>query len=89
MKTLRLVRNIAVLFILAVSLLASRPSMGSTKDPKFICLFDSSTIGYNCTFNSDGTCSSSKCKAGEACNNAKCVDDTSLCSHKCCFCGFF
>ncbi len=85
MKTLRLVRNIAVLFILAVSLLASRPSMGSTKDPKYICLFDSSTIGYNCTFNSDGTCSSSKCKTGETCNNAKCVDDTTFKCKKSCF----
>ncbi len=85
MKTLRLLRNIAALFILAVSLLASRPSMGSTKDPKYICLFDSSTIGYNCTFNSDFTCSSSKCKAGEACNNAKCVDDTTFKCKKSCF----
>lgn len=85
MKTLRLFRNIAALCILAVSLLAPVSSMGSANDPKYICLFDSTTIGYNCVFNSDLTCSSSKCKVGETCNNARCVDDPTFKCHKGCF----
>jgi len=71
MKTLRVLRNIAALTIIAVSLIASRARAAGTT--AYTCYNDgSTTIGYNCTFNSDGSCSSSKCKAGEPCNNYIC-----------------
>lgn len=82
MKSLRVVRNTAALFILAMSLLATRPLVATSQ--KDTCIQDSSTVGYNCVFNSNGTCSSSKCQAGQACGNSKCVD-FDYCQKNCCF----
>jgi hypothetical protein len=74
MKTLRLLRNIAVLFILVMALLASRPAVQPSRAQNigYSCYFDSSTVGYNCTFNANGTCDSSKCQPGQPCNNGIC-----------------
>ena len=74
MKILRLLRNIAVLFILMMALLASRTGVQplQAQNVGYVCYFDSNTVGYNCTFNSDSTCSSLKCKAGQPCNNGVC-----------------
>jgi hypothetical protein len=85
MKTLRLFRNLAALFILGAAVLVTRPSVGSSKEPAgyWFCWSDGSTTnGYNCTFNSDGTCSQTKCKSGQPCNNYKCSDDSSVCGYE-------
>ncbi len=88
MKILRLFRNIAALFIFGAALLSSLP-MGATQPIKNTCYFDSKTVGYNCTFNTDGTCSSSRCKSGQPCNNGVCGQPIEICEpNKCCFCNF-
>jgi len=74
MKTLRVLRNVAALFILAMALVASRPGVQllRAQNTGYTCYSDSSSYGYNCTFNFDLNCSSSKCQAGQPCNNSVC-----------------
>lgn len=74
MKNLRLLRNIAVLFILVMALLSwwSGAQPLRARNTGYTCYFDSSTVGYNCTFNADLTCTSVKCQAGRPCNNGVC-----------------
>lgn len=73
MKTLRLVRNIAVLFLLAMALLASKPTVSQASNPnKHICTIPGKT-GFNCNFDSNGNCFETKCVAGQPCENASCV----------------
>ena len=70
MKTLRIVRNIAVLFLLVVALLAARPGLGKAH-PQYVCGYD---VGRNCTFNFlSGDCSDSPCKKGQTCSDSGCV----------------
>ena len=75
MKTLRLLRNISALFILAVMLLGSRPSSALPMDKSkgcgnWICLPLPNT---NCVVNNSGTgCKTYKCQAGEPCSNTAC-----------------
>lgn len=73
MKTLRLVRNVAVLFILLMALLYSRQPLHAQSVGNSSCIFGSGTVGYNCTLNANGTCNSSKCEAGQPCNNGVCL----------------
>jgi hypothetical protein len=74
MKTLRVLRNVAALFIIAMALVASWPGAQLLRvHANGSCYFDSASVGYNCSLNSDFTCSSSKCKAGYPCNNGVCV----------------
>lgn len=82
MRALRIFRNLAALFIFAAAMLVARPGLANT--PKDTCVSDSSTVGSNCVLNSDGTCNSSNCKAGQACNNSKCAD-FDYCQKHCCF----
>jgi hypothetical protein len=74
MRTLRLLRNVSVLFILAMAVLAFRSGAETlpAHNPGSSCVSTSNTNGYNCTFDSNGMCSSSKCKAGDTCNNMVC-----------------
>lgn len=73
MKTLRLLRNIAVLFILLMALLALRPGLGiSRADSGKGCFFK---LGYNCTYttNNGGNCQDSPCQKGGSCTDSGCV----------------
>ena len=70
MKTLRLIRNIAVLFILVMGLLASRP-VAAHAGNKTICFYPGKT-GFNCNFDSSGNCFETKCVAGQPCSNGGC-----------------
>lgn len=72
MKTLRLLRNIAALFILAMALLASRPGLRIMyADNKTVCFYPGKT-GFNCNFDSNGNCYETKCVAGQPCSNGGC-----------------
>lgn len=65
MKTLRLLRNIAALFILVAALLAPRPAAGDT-----FCI---SKPGYGgCFADKNGNCTDVKCTPGSYCNNLGC-----------------
>lgn len=68
MKTLRLLRNVAVLFILLVIL----PGLGlSHQESKKGCSIYKP--GYSCSSNPNGDCTESKCKAGQPCTNSACL----------------
>ena len=65
MKTLRLLRNIAALFIFGAALLVPRPAVGLGG-----CL---PSTGFNCTKGGGpGGCTESPCTAGQPCNNQGC-----------------
>jgi hypothetical protein len=70
MKTLRLLRNIAALFILVAALLLSRPGVefAGTRS----CAF---RLGFNgCIFSADGSCQDvGKCNPGQPCANFGCT----------------
>ena len=73
MKTLRLLRNIAALFILVAALLVYWPGVGSLQASNGkSCL--GTKVGFNCGYDSNGNCSETKCVPGQACANAGCVD---------------
>jgi hypothetical protein len=69
MEILRLIRNIAVLFILVVALFASRPGVGVSHAGQKVCFFK---IGYNCSINSNGNCAESRC-TGLYCQDTGCT----------------
>jgi hypothetical protein len=72
MNTLRLLRNIAALFILVMGLLALRPGVGVSHAAVvgYICQYKP---GYNgCTFDANGHCSDTKC-TGPYCGDYGCV----------------
>lgn len=71
MKALRLLRNIAVLFILAMALLALRPVVSHADSGK-VCF---PKLGYNCTYttNNGGNCQESPCQKGGNCADTGCV----------------
>jgi len=74
MKTLRLLRNIAVLFILVMALLASRAS-GAQKTAKS-CGYKP---GFSCITYAGGNCQESQCdrsKGNPVCFNSGCVPHT-------------
>jgi len=79
MRTLRLLRNISALFIVGTALLATRPGVQLLHAKKgsgsgTVCVeILPGTYGYNCTFNTDGTCSTSTCQAGQTCNDMVCT----------------
>jgi hypothetical protein len=60
MKTLRLLRNAAAMFIIATALLLLRPGVQPLHAARsWYCLYKP---GYNgCTFDSNGNCSDTKC----------------------------
>ena len=75
MKTLRLLRNLAVVFLLLMALLTSRPGSGRT----------ASTSGhgkacgirpgyYGCSIGANGKCVDLPCKDGLFCFNYGCVN---------------
>ncbi len=78
MRTLRLLRNISTLIILGAALLFTRPgaqllhayTKGSGTGTVCVEILPG-TYGYNCTFNADGTCSSSECQ-GQTCSDMVC-----------------
>ena len=76
MKTLRLLRNIAVLFIMVMALLGPRPMFGGPvgSGPKGnFCI--GSTVGpTNCVFGSNGKCKTVACTSPLSCSYLQCVD---------------
>jgi hypothetical protein len=83
MKTLRMLRNIAVLFILAMGLFVFRPGV-SRANNKIVCYYPGK-IGFNCNFDSSGNCFETKCVAGQPCSNGSCgaPPPPPICKHKC------
>jgi len=71
MKALRLLRNIAVLFILVMVWPALHPKVSRAKTDGYICVQPGKT-GFNCSFDSIGECFETKCEAGQACEDASC-----------------
>ncbi len=75
MKTLRLLRNIAVLFILLMAYLASRPTVGysGAKQGKFcVGAFKS---GFNCSIDyATGKCTETKCTPKTSCADNRCAN---------------
>jgi hypothetical protein len=69
MKTLRLLRNIAALFIFGAALLVPRPTEAASP---WICGSSSLTVGLNCFIDSNGVCNTQSCISGQPCNNSKC-----------------
>ena len=74
MKTLRIVRNIAALFILFMALLAARsgPIFAHADKPQGVKLC-SPKPGYNCEYNLHGNCVEQKCNGHSYCNGFGCV----------------
>ena len=75
MKTLRLIRNIAVLFILVMGLLTWKPELGvSRADHVKQCQYKPGYAGCNFKKGS-GTCTDQKCNGsnGAICSNVGCV----------------
>lgn len=64
MKTLRLLRNIAALFIVTMALVP-----GSTHAISY-CFNTSSAT--NCTYNGGGNCQTNACKSGQPCSYTAC-----------------
>lgn len=71
MKTLRIFRNIAVLFILAMALLAFHTGVSRASN-KTVCYY-AGKIGFNCNFDSTGNCYETKCVAGQPCSDGACA----------------
>ena len=61
MKTLRLLRNIAALFILMMALLAMWPGVGIAHADGKGCLIKK---GFNCLIGVNGGCTEQACKGG-------------------------
>ena len=71
MRTLRLLRNIAALFILVAALLVSQPGVGLSHADNKACF---NKVGKNCSFDfTTGECKDSPCVKGQPCNNTGCV----------------
>ena len=82
MRSLRLLRNIAVLFLFAM---AFRPSV-SRANNKTVCYYPGKT-GFNCNFDSSGNCFETKCVPGQPCSNGSCAapPPPQKCGHRCFF----
>jgi hypothetical protein len=74
MKTLRMLRNIAVLFILVMALLGSRPKVGLARadSSKKSCGYKK---GFSCFIDVNGNCAESHCNksGGGFCTDSGCV----------------
>lgn len=72
MKTLRLLRNIAALFILVAPLLVSQPGVGLSTTHHYLCMANQS--GKNCTLDlTTGECTESHCVPSQPCTNIGCT----------------
>lgn len=72
MKTLRLVRNIAVLFILVMGLLPARPA-AANGGPGAYCV-GAFKSGISCSFDySTNTCTETKCADPKNCADSRCA----------------
>lgn len=71
MKPLRVLRNIAVLFLLLLVLFALQPGVGRVQANSRGCGFK---VGANgCFFTTNGTCQETKCVKGGPCADWGCV----------------
>lgn len=71
MKTLRLVRNIAALFLLVMALLASRPGPAVAHTTGKSCGFKR---GFTCSIDASGNCQEERCGPRDfLCLNIGCV----------------
>lgn len=75
MKTLRVVRNIATLFILLVGLLTLWPGAGvlHARDHQGNCCIGSTSGPTNCVFNKQGRCVTVPCSDPLNCSYLQCV----------------
>ena len=72
MKTLRIARNIAALFIVLMGLLASQPGFGGVQpDRPRVCGYKPGANG--CFNNGPGPCQETKCVKGGPCADWGCV----------------
>lgn len=72
MKILRVVRNVAALFILVMGLLASQPGVGRVQASERQCGYKPGASG--CFFGfKNGSCHDSQCVKGAPCPNYGCV----------------
>ncbi len=79
MKKLRLLRNIAALFILLAALLVPRPGVGLSHADNKAC-FNFNKVGKNCSMDfTTGECKESPCVKGQPCNNTGCVNFCFFC----------
>ena len=75
MKTLRLLRNIAVLFILLMALLAWRPGSAVAHAAVKACVWGAKR-GFTCFVDASGNCHESQCdraKGNPVCLNSGCM----------------
>lgn len=75
MKTLRLLRNIAAVFMFGTALLLSRPNAARASQQQ-AC--SSTSQAYNCTYDSNGNCRDSACLPGGPCSYQQCGG---ICKH--------
>jgi hypothetical protein len=68
MKTLRLVRNVAALFILLVALLPYPPSEAQTHGKSCV-----TKIGFYCYSDSTVKCAEDRCHKNDFCMNSGCM----------------
>jgi hypothetical protein len=74
MKTLRLLRNVAVLFILLMANLASQPAVGFSGAKPLKACVGAVKSGYNCTVDyTNGGCTETKCGSKSSCGDNRCV----------------
>ncbi len=71
MKTLRIARNVAALFILLMGLLAAQPGVGRVQANSRGCGLKFGANG--CFFTANGTCQETKCVKGGPCADWGCV----------------
>jgi len=80
MKTLRLLRNLAALFILGAALVVSQAGVGLSHAVNNKACFNFNKVGKNCSFDfTTGECKESPCVKGQPCNNTGCVDFCFFC----------
>ncbi len=74
MKTLRLLRNVAVLFILLMAYLALRPAVGFSGAKSVKGCVGAFKSGFNCTPDFiNGGCTETKCASKSSCADNRCV----------------
>jgi hypothetical protein len=73
MNALRILRNIATLFILGAALLASRPTVGLPQISTAASKFCSLKVGFNCILTTTKDhCTESRCRTGQPCSDSGC-----------------
>ncbi len=75
MKTLRLLRNIAALFILVVVLFGPPPGVGARHATRAKACVGAFKSGFNCFEDPNGGCTEVKCTSPTGCANNRCAKE--------------